>query len=164
MDEFYLLFRSTQHLKKLAGDNTKPAGRPLGRHDTTLQTNLSYLQMRTAEAWHRPRVVERGVLTVASMAGDWGPVLIAEDFFVVMPPGLICEIPDGRARGWGLLPAAAHAGRKTRGLLGWRRESAAGGQGWRAGTGDAPGAAAVISRGKIVGCRVRPGVAAVISG
>ncbi|XP_040259321.1 uncharacterized protein [Aegilops tauschii subsp. strangulata] len=36
---------------------------------------------------------------IGSMSGDWGPVLIATAFFVVMLPGLICEIPGGGGRG-----------------------------------------------------------------
>lgn len=38
-------------------------------------------------------------MLIGSMSGDWGPVLIATAFFVVMLPGLICEIPGGGGRG-----------------------------------------------------------------
>ncbi|KAL6627592.1 hypothetical protein ACP70R_031318 [Stipagrostis hirtigluma subsp. patula] len=32
------------------------------------------------------------------MSGDWGPVLIAVAFFVVLTPGLLCQIPGSNGR------------------------------------------------------------------
>ncbi|KAM3346907.1 hypothetical protein ACQJBY_021096 [Aegilops geniculata] len=124
---FVLLPRSTQNLNSPANDNSSPAGRPAGRHSPDGTAARPIWSRQTPHYHHRRRhrlanvlFIDGNLATTAalalarlteflregrrspligSMSGDWGPVLIATAFFVVMLPGLICEIPGGGGRG-----------------------------------------------------------------